>query len=329
MGNERTDKYRAVSAIMGLVVGDALGVPVEFESRESLKDNPVMDMMGYGTYNQPPGTWSDDSSMTVATLEWYAENKGDEPDYKSLMDKFSEWLLYGAYTPYGQRFDCGISTSRAIMDYGRGTEPLKCGCVTEYENGNGSLMRILPGAIWHRNDLVGNKVDKVQYIYELSMLTHAHARSQVGCFIYSKLIADMMRMSSDDKLTIVKKSLHNAKEYLDTESDLVKKAEAETYNRLWDIEQFKDLPEEEIKSSGYIVDTLEAAIWCFLNTESYKECVLKAVNLGSDTDTVGAVAGGLAGLYYGLDDIPEAWLNQIPKKDWIIELTEKMTRFAY
>ena len=100
--------------------------------------------------------------------------------------------------------------------------------------------------------------------------------------------------------------------------------EMQYYSRLWDLQKFKMLEENEIKSSGYVVDTLEAALWCFLNTTSYKECVLKAVNLGDDTDTVGAVAGGLAGLYYEMDALPKAWLTVIPKKEWIMELAEKM-----
>lgn len=96
------------------------------------------------------------------------------------------------------------------------------------------------------------------------------------------------------------------------------------YLRLWNVSVFRSLPESEIKSSGYVVDTLEAALWCFLNTENYRDCVLKAVNLGDDTDTVGAVAGGLAGLYYGMDHIPKEWIEMIPKKEWIMELAEKM-----
>ena len=103
---------------MGLVIGDALGVPVEFVSRDELKDNPVTDMIGYGTHNQPAGTWSDDSSMAVATMEWLGEIETQQPDYKQLMDKFSNWILYGDYTPYQENFDCGISTCKAIMNYG-------------------------------------------------------------------------------------------------------------------------------------------------------------------------------------------------------------------
>ena len=96
--------------------------------------------------------------------------------------------------------------------------------------------------------------------------------------------------------------------------------ERETYKRLWNIDSFLEISIDEIKSSGYVVDTLEAALWCFLTTNSYKECVLKAVNLGDDTDTVGAVGGGLAGFYYGLESIPDEWINLIPKKEWILDL---------
>lgn len=99
--------------------------------------------------------------------------------------------------------------------------------------------------------------------------------------------------------------------------------EKEKYARLWNLPAFMSLGEEEIKSSGYVVDTLEAAIWCFLNTNNYKDCVLKAVNLGEDTDTVGAVAGGLAGLYYGMEAIPKEWIGILSKKEWIMELIEK------
>ena len=127
-----------------------------------------------------------------------------------------------------------------------------------------------------------------------------------------------------DKLTIVKRSFMLCKEFLDSKTDEDIAEEEGKYNRLWNVDAFMSLPEEQIKSSGYVVDTLEAAVWCFLNTDNYKDCVLRAVNLGDDTDTVAAVAGGLAGLYYGLDSIPRNWLGAIPKRDWIIELVEGM-----
>ena len=313
-------KGNSTSAIIGVVVGDAIGVPVEFTSREERKEDPVTGMCGYGTHNQPPGTWSDDSSMTIATLEWYKESAEGEPNYSKLMDKFTNWLMYGEYTPYGENFDNGVATARALIRYGKGAEPLLSGGITEWDNGNGSLMRAMPTALYHREALAGEDVSGVQYVYDMSALTHAHPRSKLACFIYSKLVADILALDGD-KGDIVKQSLDWAKQYLIfKESDGLIRGEMKYYDRIWDIDSFKNLPEDAIKSSGYVVDTLEAAIWCFVNTDSYSECVLKAVNLGDDTDTVGAVAGGLAGAYYGMDDIPEEWLAVIPRIDWINEL---------
>ena len=318
------EKQQSVAAVMGLVVGDALGVPVEFQSRWELESNPVTTMRGYGTYNQPPGTWSDDSSMTVATMEWIGEMKKNEPDYNLLMDKFLRWKRKGDYTPYQQLFDIGNATRNAIEKYSRGHKPLECGGKYEKDNGNGSLMRILPVAIKYNKELSGENMSEVEKIYDASSVTHAHARSKVGCLIYSKIVADIMNNPNMAKFENVEKSLLACRKYLESVYDMELKNEQESYCRLWNLQEFCDLEEADIKSSGYVVHTLEAAIWCFLNTDNYKDCVLKAVNLGEDTDTVGAVVGGLAGLYYGYDEIPKEWLDTIPKRDWIEELALKL-----
>ena len=134
----------------------------------------------------------------------------------------------------------------------------------------------------------------------------------------------MLCRKEEDKFTLVKQSLLNCRQYLDSVSDEEILNEMQNYSRLWDLQSFKILNEDKIKSSGYVVDTLEAALWCFLNTDNYKNCVLKAVNLGDDTDTVSAVAGGMAGLYYGIEEVPNEWLEVIPKSEEIQELIEKM-----
>lgn len=307
------------AAILGLIVGDALGVPAEFKSRRTMKNDPITDMVGYGTHNQPAGTWSDDSSMVIATMEWLGEIKDNQPDYTLLMEKFSNWLMHGDYTPYGEVFDCGISTSRAIINYGKGMHPLECGGKSEWENGNGSLMRILPAALFYAETLATDEMEGKEFIYNLSSLTHGHLRSKMACLIYAKLISDLICNPDKDKMEIVKKSIAVCKRHFDSAT------EKENYARMWNVPAFASIEETDIRSSGYVVDTLEAAIWCFLNTDNYKDCVLKAVNLGEDTDTVGAVAGGLAGLYYGMEAIPRKWIELLPKKEWIVELIGKMS----
>jgi len=310
MGDKIFDEL--FGGIIGLCVADALGVPVEFSSREELMYTPVTDMRGYGTYNQPPGTWSDDTSMTLCLLDSLAYGL----DYQDIMQKFLLWYKNAEYTAYGEVFDIGGATHKAIMNFAKGTDALNCGGATEHDNGNGSLMRILPLAFYLRG-IYGNSYtdssEAFDIIHNVSVLTHAHKRSQIACGIYLS-VAESFFASNDIKSGIYS-GVSKAKQYYDNNVHFTD--ELQHYKRIFK-DDFADLQQEDIKSSGYVVDTLEAALWCLFNTHSYQSCVLKAVNLGGDTDTVAAVAGGLAGLYYKA--IPENWLNQIPRLEYIKQL---------
>ena len=304
------------SGIYGLVVGDAMGVPVEFTSGEDRKIDPVTDMIGYGTYNQPEGTWSDDSSMALATLV-SIRDKG-EIDYKDIMERFHDWCMYGAYTPFDEVFDIGIATSRAIMKYSNGAKPLESGGKTEWDNGNGSLMRILPVCLYIVEQQKYKKLsdgEAIDIIHNCSALTHAHLRSKIACGIYYFLVKAILDKDGE-LIERLQQGVDNAFKYYgeSTESEL------DNYNRLISLSEFKDTPENQIKSTGYVVYTLEAAIWCLVNSSSYEEVILKAVNLGDDTDTVAAITGGLAGLYYGYDNIPHKWRSKLQKRVWIDSL---------
>lgn len=300
------------SGILGLCVADALGVPVEFESRRKLRQNPVTDMRGYGTYNQPPGTWSDDTSMALCLLDSLANGL----DYRDIADKFLSWLNNADYTPHGSVFDVGIVTSEAIHRYRQGGEPLKCGGASDRDNGNGSLMRILPLAFYldalYGKDFIED-AEAVEIIHNVSSLTHAHKRSQIACSIYLSIANAIVNGDELDKA--FEFSIYNVKKLYEQKKDF--SHELKHYMRVFDYNSFKNLPEDSIDSSGYVVYTLEAALWCLLNTSNYESCVLKAVNLGGDTDTVAAIAGGLAGLLYGRDSIPAKWLEQIARLDYI------------
>lgn len=306
------------SGMMGLIVGDALGVPVEFSIRSDLNKNPVKEMRAYGTHNQPMGTWSDDSSMALATLDSIREK--DEIDYMDIMEKFSAWCLYGDYTPFQYNFDIGISTSRAIMNYGRGVSPLECGGKTEQENGNGSLMRILPICLHLYEKQISNGISEkelIGIIHNVSALTHGHLRSQIGCGLYYFLIKSIL----DNAGSLIERLQFGMEQGISFyRKDSINDLELEAYGRMHNLYEFRNEAEEVIKSSGYVVHTLEAAIWCMLNSDSYKEALLMAVNLGEDTDTVGAVTGGLAGLYYGYENIPIDWIREIQKKEWVLSM---------
>lgn len=319
-------KNYVLGGMMGLVVGDALGVPVEFQFREKLQADPVTGMREFGTHFQPAGTWSDDSSMAIASMDSLCEGL----DLKDMLDKFSAWVMYGDYTPYGKVFDVGVATSQALMNYGRGTAPEKCGGRSEFDNGNGSLMRILPVVLFlcksRDNYRITADVHNMQLIHDVSGLTHAHPRSQVGCGLYAVFVSTVL--GSREKETPLQVMTAAAKvafaHYTGGAYPQEMTEELAYYERLKDMEAFAALPEEAIRSSGYVVETLEAAVWCFLHTSSYRDCVLKAVNLGDDTDTVAAVAGGLAGCFYGYEAIPEEWLRVIPRREWIETMCRKL-----
>lgn len=282
--------------IMGLVVGDALGVPFEFKERDTFK---ATDMVGYGTYNLPCGTWSDDSSMTLATVDAIITYKG-KINLDEIMQNFRRWYEYGKFTPYGECFDIGNTTRKAIHRYSMGFNTADCGCCGLGDNGNGALMRILPLAFipYSHND-----------INTVSGLTHGHEISKQGCRLYLTVAKEILKCN--DYKHILTDNIFNKK-----------------YSRISKIYKLKC---EEIKSTGYVVDTLEAALWCLYHTDNYKDCVLTAVNLGGDTDTIAAVAGGLAGLLYGCggeNGIPKEWIRQIHRRYWIETLCTMLSIYS-
>ncbi len=296
---------KVYDAIMGLVVGDALGVPVEFKARDTFH---VDDMIGYGTYNQPPGTWSDDSSLTLATLDSMVKLGKIEPD--DIMRKFFHWLNDGMFTPYGKVFDVGGGTKRAIARYANGKEAVKCGGKTRMDNGNGALMRILPVA------MLSDYLEKTRELLSVAHLTHAHFISDFACMVFTAIVENLMNGIPKEEavFTVVQRVQHNI-ENISILTD---------YSRLPNIQQ---LNRDEIRSTGYVVDTLEAALWCVYHTCSYRDCVLTAVNLGGDTDTIASVAGGLAGIIYGCggeSGIPDEWIAQIARRNWIKSLCDEL-----
>ncbi len=306
-----SDYIKKVKAVMmGHTVADALGVPVEFMSRYELDRDPVRDMRGFGTHPVPAGCWSDDSSMAIATLDSLS---GGEVDFDDIMEKFCAWYFNGEYTPTGNRFDVGCACESAINNYKGGKRPAtQCGESEEYSNGNGSLMRMHPFILYAY--LKRMPFDEwIDLVAQGSCLTHAHERSEIGCGIYSFILMRLLECPEKESVYL---ALREAKAHY------ANYAEVKYYGRLLE-EGFDGLERSAIKSSGYVVDSLEAAVWCLLNTTNYSECVLNAVNLGEDTDTVAAIAGSLAGALYGYDAIPKEWLSKIKRLDYIEEMCER------
>ena len=305
-----------LDGLMGLCVGDALGLPFEFISRGELIERPVTGMVGYGSHEQPLGTWSDDSSLTFCL----AESLCNGFNIQDIADRFCKWLYEGYWTPYGFAFGIGITTLDAIFYLKQGVNPVEAGGKGEFSNGNGSLMRILPLAYYLEK---ANTIEQFEITHQVSSMTHAHIRSQMACGIYIQFAIELLRGAKP-----VEAYENMKKTVLKYYPKPPFSKELNRFSRILDMDIF-ELPEEEIKSDGYVVSTLEASIWCFLNNDSYVKTVLAAVNLGFDTDTTAAVAGGLAGIYYGYDNIPKEWVNKIVRIQDIVNLAERLNNKIY
>jgi ADP-ribosylglycohydrolase len=268
-------------------------------------------MIGSKKMGQPAGSWTDDTSMEIATIESIVSNNGF--NYSDIMSRWCDWLNKGEYTPNGVVFDVGRTCLRACRNFMNGIEPTKCGLSDENTNGNGSLMRVLPVAIYsYINDLSNDELLKLTN--DVSSLTHGHNISKLACYMYIKFIIRLLNgMSKEECYECLKNDDYSMYDY-----NSISK-----YDRLIndDIRKFKI---DDIKSSGYVVDTWECVLWILLNSKSYKETIIAATNIGQDTDTIGAIVGSMAGIIYGLDKAPKQWLDTLIKKDYLIDLANKL-----
>jgi ADP-ribosylglycohydrolase len=228
-------------------------------------------------------------------------------------NRFVKWMNDGLWAATGEAFDVGCATADALMRIANGTPAEEAGGRHEDSNGNGSLMRIIPMALRFANDPISSFA---QGIERVSAITHGHDRSRMACVFYSLMIGELLRGQQPQKAL-----------------ESTRKTFASQYARSASLERFRHhlednfslVPEGDIVSTGYVLHTLHASLWCLLTTHSYRECVLKAVNLGGDTDTTGCVAGGLAGVAYGVQSIPADWRNQLPRQ---AEVGELLNNFA-
>lgn len=310
---------KVVDALLGVAIGDAVGVPYEFTSREEMQANPATDMIGHGTYNQPKGTWSDDSSLTLCL----AESLVGGYNLKDMSERFIKWMDEAYWTAHNQVFDIGITTSiaisrlRELIDEGNLDElKRQKDYGNERDNGNGSLMRIIP-LLFH----IKGKPIKEQFniVWEVSALTHRHIRAAMSCMIYLNLAEKLLE--GIDKLDAYKEMRVEIAELWDA-IDLSEK-ERKHFDKVIQ-NDIRDTSIDDLKTGGYVIEVLESSIWFFLNKDSYKDTILSIINLGHDTDTSAAIAGGLAGLYYGRKGMPEKWVASLARLDDIVELANKL-----
>ena len=303
-----SDFNKFKNGILGFIIGDALGVPLEFKKREIFKNNKVTDMISNNRIGKK-GVWSDDSSMVIATMKAIIDNKG-KIDYESIMNNFILWISNKDFIAIDKAFGIGRTTFFALGRYynKRYEKITDCGMNGFNYNGNGSLMRILPIAYYSYYKKL-NDDEIYDLVKDVSSLTHSHKISILGCFIYTLLVIELL--SGKEK---------------ETAYNNIRKYNYENYFNLDDIKYYdrllkndiSKLDVDDISSMGFIVDTLEAVIWCFINNNSYDKCVIEAINLGNDSDTIGALVGGLSGIYYG--NLTNKWIDSIVKKDYLLTI---------
>ena len=301
------------NALLGFAIADATGVPVEFSTSEELKRFPVISMRGHGTYNQPAGTWSDDTSLTIATMESIARLK--KIDYTDIMQNFVKWYDEDAFT-VDELFDIGRTTAQGITRFKKGAPATESGPAGERSNGNGSLMRIMPVAVYlhalHSNNFTAEDMD---IIHNVSALTHGHEISQMACGLYCLIAAELLEGKPIKKA--ITTGLSKGLTYYESDPDF--KEHLGAFARLYD-ENFAKLPEDAIMSGGYVIESIEAALWCLQNTNDFKSLILKAVNRGHDTDTTAAIAAGLGCLVYDTATLPNDWIETLRAKEKLTEI---------
>ena len=274
---------RLKSIIYGTAIGDAVGVPYEFKSRTTMKDEPCIDMVGFGTYEQPAGSWSDDTSLTLCLLD-ATDYKHLNIDFEKTKKNFVNWCFSDKFTANNVRFDIGNTTFQAIRKMKNGVNVFSCGSKENTHNGNGTLMRISPLIPLLIN--MENIESRFHLVELVSCMTHGHVLSIVGCHIYTEIMINLW--NGMEKQEAVSNAVQKLVVFYENKNevpyDISYKQAFYQYERIFK-DNFSSLKEREILSYGFVLVTLEASLWCFLNGKNYKDVVLMSVNLGNDTDT--------------------------------------------
>lgn len=301
-------KNNILGTFIGAVVGDALGAPLEFYRRDKLN---IIDMTTGGILNLRLGEWTDDTSMSICLAESLIENDFDLEDQ---MKKYILWYKEGKYCTREECFDIGNATRFALEDYIKNGNYISQN-LSSLSSGNGSIMRLSPiSIIYNSNENSDGFLNLINFSRKSSITTHPNKTCQDACALLS---------------LITNRALQGYKkeEIFDINLDLLKKlsfSDSKVIDIAINSKNILEKERNDISSSGYVIHSLEAAIWCFLKTDNFDDSVLLAANLGDDADTVASITGQISGAYYGLNSINSNWIDNLYHKDYIIKLSEKL-----
>jgi ADP-ribosyl-[dinitrogen reductase] hydrolase len=291
------DRFRG--CLLGLAVGDAVGMAVEFKERGTFPK--LTDMTGGGPFGLEPGQWTDDTSMALCLATSLIERQGF--DAEDQMRRYCRWVDDGYLSSIGRCFDIGNTVSDALRRF-RGTGNPFAGSPESTMAGNGSIMRLAPVPMFYFPD----ESAAVRYSAESSRTTHGAAECVDACrFLGGVLVRALAGRTTEDIL------------FPDNDGALDSPAIAAIARG-----DYRVKSEEDVQGSGYVVHSLEAALWCFLNTDNYRDAILLAANLGDDADTTAAVCGQVAGAYYGESGIPAHWLERLTMRSEIARLADQL-----
>ena len=285
---------RATGCLLGLAIGDALGAPVESKPRGTFE--PVTGMRGGGSHGLHAGYWTDDTSLALCLAESMIESGGF--DAADQMRRYLRWMEEGHWSSTGSCFGIGFTTRTSLRRFKAASAKPFAGSKDANYASNGSLMRLAPVPIYFRRDAEL----AVRMAGESSRTTHGAEECVDACRLFAWLLLRAFEATDKD-------FLHLDPDAIPDSVPLSRRIESLARG------DYADKPEDHIRGSGYVVDCLEAALWCFARTDSFSEAVLMAVNLGEDTDTTGAVCGQMAGAFYGAAAIPEEWKSQLHRGD--------------
>jgi ADP-ribosyl-[dinitrogen reductase] hydrolase len=296
--------------MLGLAVGDALGTTLEFRPAGTF--TPIDDMIGGGPFHLEPGEWTDDTSMALCLAASLVETGGFDP--ADQVERYLRWLREGYMSSTGARFDVGNTVRAAMAKYETSKNPYS-GPTAPDTAGNGSLMRLAPVPLFFAAD-PGQAIERAA---DSSRTTHGAPEAVHACRYLAALLVGAL--SGVDKQTLLAANYTPIPGLWETAPLSAAVAEVVAGS-------FKKLAADQIEAGGYAVETLQAALWAFVSTEDFRSGALRAVNLGDDADTTGAVYGQLAGAYYGIEGIPTDWREKIAKRDVILGLADQLYAHA-
>ena len=310
------DYINSKNGIIGLAIGDAMGLPIKFIEREKLLENPVTCMQSGGTYEKPKGTWSDGTSLSLATMDSIIQSFGISTE--DMGNRFVNWMQNADYTASGERFEIGRTTFKALSKFEKDRQPFESGLLSEDSNGNGALSRMLPIAYYCYSAHLQTK-DIYDVVKKACSITHCHEISVLGCYIYVLFAVRLLDGQS---------KYDSYREIQKIGFSQFSRQSIDAYKRILK-HNINELELDEIKSGSYIVETLEAVLWVILHTENYNQAIIGAINLGNDADSIGACTGGLAGIIYGLETINPNWRIDLKKYSYIRAICEEFDKALY